>query len=242
MHIPQDVVELVIDQLVLMNAACWDRCLRATSLVSTAWVNPSQRRLFTALDFNSGVEVQRWCSRTRPGPYGISRHVLTLRLWASCLVSDTLETAIPHLTSFRNLQELEVVRVDTNRVSLHVLVPIFSSFANTLKRLQWTQKPTVHETWETLYTLTNLLPNVTDIDLSGLYDEFPIPPSALPRIHLSDDNEPPDPFAFKHFKFHELKTMRSIPLSPPFLEYCQTHLRVLDLWTWEIEELGCVSL
>ena len=103
-------------------------------------------------------------------------------------------------------------------------------------------KPTVHETWKTLYTLTDLLPNLTDIHLSDEHDEFSLPSSALPRIYLSSENEPPEPLALKHFKFRELKIMRSIPPSPPFLEYCQTHLRVLGLWGWDMEEPGCVSL
>ena len=256
MHIPQDVVELIIDQLALVINACRemhpvdrDKCLQATSLVSTAWVNPSQRHLFSTTDFNSGAEVQKWCSRTRPGPYGISRHVRTLRLWRPSLVSDILETAIPHFTSFRNLRELNIGgdpylrRVDINRASPDLLAPIFSSFAGTLKRLQWTQKDTTHETWKSLYILTDLLPNLMDLDLTGYhYDGLPVLPPVLPRIHLSSHNEPPDPLAFKHFKFHELKIMKSIPPSPPFFEYCQTHLRVLDLWGWsDIEEPGCVS-
>jgi len=124
-------------------------------------------------------------------------------------------------------------RIHISRVSLNVLFPIFSSFADTLKRLQWTQKDPAHETWKILYTLTDLLPNLTDIDLSGVCDDYnlPILPPALPRICMSPENQPPDPLAFKHFKFKELKIVDSIPPSPQFLEYCQTHLRVLDFWS-----------
>lgn len=73
-----------------------------------------------------------------------------------------------------------------------------------------------------------------DIDLSGAGEHCnytSIPPLTLPCIHLSSDySPPPDPLAFKHFKFQGLKVVNSVPRSPQFLEYCRTHLRVLDLY------------
>ena len=131
-----------------------------------------------------------------------------------------------------------IERIDINRVSLDILVPIFSSFASTLKRLHWTQKVTTHETWKTLYTLADLLPNLMVIDLSGVYnsrDYTPILSPTLPRIHSPSDCRPPDPLAFKHFRFQELIVMDSVPPSLRFLEYCHTHLRVLDFWSCDLE-------
>jgi len=243
MYFPQDIVYVIIDQLVSVAVNDYHdyhlTWLQATSLVSTAWVNPSQRHLFSTINFYFSASVRKWCSRIRPGPYGISRYVRVLRLGAPSLHPDILETALPHLTSFQNLRELDMgqvshgQRIHISRVFLDVLVPIFSSFAGALKRLQWTQKDAAHETWKTFYTLTDLLPNLTDIDLSGVRGDYnlPILPPALPRLCMSPGNQPPDPLAFKHFKFKELKIVDSIPPSPQFLEHCQTHLRVLDFWS-----------
>jgi len=248
MYIPQDIVNLIIDQMVLVKTVEPHftlseryRWLQATSLVSTAWVNPSQRQLFSTVDFYCRVSLEKWCSRIRSGPDGISSHVRVLRLWAPSLSSDIIKFALPHLTSFRNLRELGIGQVlsgerseciDINPVFLDILVPI-SSFAGTLKRLQWAHQGSAHETWKTLYALTDLLPNLTDIDLSCIDNSFLISPPTHPRIFLSSDCQPPDPFAFTHFKFQELGVGDSVPPSPQFLEYCKTHLRVLNLWNYD---------
>ena len=226
-HIPQDIVDLIIDQL--SSATSYpDSSLRATSLVSTAWVDPSQRHLFSSLCFYSSSSVQKWCSRIRPGPHGISRHVRVLKLSSPSVVSGILKIALPHFTSFQNLRELAIVVDVECQDSVNILVPIFSSFASTLKRLEWTQEGAGHgSTWKTLYGLVDLLPNLTEINLSGFYHPL-ISPSALPCIRLSPDYQLPDLLAFKHIKFQKLELIDPIPPSPRFLEYCQNHLRVLD--------------
>jgi hypothetical protein len=248
MYTPQDVVDLIIGQLALMIAELCPserhRFLQATSLVSTPWVNPSQRRLFSTIDFHNSSSVRRWCSRIKPDTYGVSRHVRVLRIWSEPLSSGVIKNALPHLTSFKNLQELSMGRVPymgqiyTNCTPLDVLAPIFSSFAGSLKRLQWTQKRTGQEAWRNLYVLTNLLPNLMDLDLSSSRDGLTLP--LLPRIRLSSKDEPPDPSAFEHFKFRELEVVDSIPPSSPFLEYCQIHLQVLDFRSRDLEP-GYVS-
>ena len=121
-----------------------------------------------------------------------------------------------------------------NRTPLDVLALIFSSFAGTLKRLQWTQEHASQDTWRNFHVLINFLPNLIDLDLSTLYRGLILPP-ALPRIRLSSRDEPPDPSAFKHFKFQELEITDPIPPSSPFLEHCQTHLRVLNFWGGRLE-------
>lgn len=194
-----------------------DGCLhRTTSLASTVWVNPSQRHLFSAIDFYCGAPVQEWPSRIRPGPCGISRYVRVLRLWTLLVVSDIIETALPRITSFRNLQEPVigyVKRIDINHVSLDVLAPIFPSFAGTLKRLKWVQVDLAHESWKNIFILTNLLPNLMDIDLSDFNSDLQTPLSENSCILLLSDKEPPEPLAFKHFKLRELMIEDSIPLS-----------------------------
>jgi hypothetical protein len=242
MYIPQDVVNLIIDQLVLTEAYSSERrrCLQATSLVSDVWVNPSRRHLFSIIDFYDSPSVRGWCSRIKPDPYGLSRHVRVLRLWSGPLSSGILKTALPHLTSFKNLQELDMGRVLStgrnyiNYTPLHVLALIFSSFAGTLKRLRWTQKHASQDTWRNFHVLINLLPNLIDLDLSTFHGGLTLP-LALPRIRLSSYDEPPDPSAFKHFKFQELEITGPIPLPSPFLEHCQTHLQVLNFWGGRLE-------
>jgi hypothetical protein len=247
MYILQDVVDLIIDQLASMISSLEHRrYLQATSLVSTPWVNPSQRHLFSTIDFFNCLSVRRWCSRIKPDPYGVSRHVRVLRLRSGPLSSSILMTALPHLTSLQNLQELDmsptsytVDMININHASLNILVPVFSSLAGALKRLRWIQTNTTQETWRNLYILTNLLPNLMDLNLSTFHGGLTLPP-ALPRIHLSPDGEPPDPSAFEHFKFQELEITDPIPPSSPFLEHCQTHLQVLGFWGGDLEP-GYVS-
>ena len=241
MHIPQDVWDLIIDQLAEMEDH--GRFLRAASLVSTAWVNRSQHHLFSTVSFKPRVgSVQEWCSGVRPDPGGVSRHVRTLEFIhgrnpseeSGPLVTDVLKTAFSHLTSFRNIQRLGVYRVDLGIAPLDVLIPVISSFAGTLKQLLWIQAhDTAHKTWTTISTIVNLLPNLVDLFLSGDIDDagpgIACPP--LPRIQLPDDLELErfDYRVYKHFKFQELRFSTSVPTSSSFLEYCRNNLRALDL-------------
>ena len=259
MRIPQDVVKIIIDQMVLDITSELDpeqdvtfeedECLKATSLVSSAWVYPSQRHLFSTINFYNWPCVKAWCSRIKPGPCGVSRHVRILRLWnRSSLCCGILESALPHFVSFTNLQELDVGlvcglllrRSDITRVSLDILVPIFSSFSGTLKRLRWSGKLTADDAWEKICTLVDLLPNLVDLNLSSRHDDLTTPPTAPPCIHLPSVYQVPDVLAFKHFKFQELVvTDFIITPSPHFLEYCKTRLRVLDLRCWRTKtDLG----
>lgn len=247
MYIPPDIIDLIIDQLVLDSAgsapveprysAGYPRSLvpnlLAASLVSTHWVNRSQYYLFSTVKLYRKKHIVEWCSNIRADPRGVSRHVRVLQLGPQTLHSDVLESALPHLISFPNLRELVVSHGESNiaRVSLDVLTPIFSSFAATLKELRWTNV-TTHDAWKTLYTLTNLLPNLVEIEVSKyLIDRRLITPPALPRIHLSlpPNDQPPNFFAFKYVKFQELTITNLVPPSPQFLGYCSTSLRVLDL-------------
>lgn len=250
MHIPSEIIELIIGQLTTVTDGCRElrnRWLRTTSLVSTAWRHPSQRHLFFTITFRMTACVEAWCSRVRPfDPDGVSRHVRVLRFEARSLHLGTLEAALPHFTSFRYLTELNIDWVhhgcsphfDISDIALDILVPIFTSSADTLERLRWTQEATTDERWETLYIVANLLPNLADIDLSGFHGHIIIPPTALHRMHLFSGCGYPDPSAFKHFRFRELVisvvlAMRPTIPSPSFLEYCNTHLRVLDLTNWK---------
>ena len=212
--------------------------LKAASLVSTVLVNRCQHHLLSAISFSHRQSVEEWCSIIGAGPHGVSRHVRALNLInervCSPLVADVLETAISHLTSFRNLQRLEVLGVDLSLTPLNVFISIISSFSGTLKRLLWIQvHDTDHKTWTTVSTIVNLLPNLVDLFLSGSFfrADCRTTYSPLPRIQLPDDMELEhiDSLAFNHFKFQELRIGSLVPNSLSFLEYCQMHLRALDL-------------
>lgn len=213
MRIPPDLIEVIIGQLISATNSCDERdeWLRATSLVSTAWVSPSQRRFFSTVTFRTEARIQAWCSRIRPSdPHGVSRHVRLLQVEVASLDRLTVKAVLPHLASFAHL-----------------------------KRLQWMQEACIDDAWGILYTVVNLFPSLVDIDLSGLRGNMEILPTALPRLRLSSDRQPVDPSNFKHFKLHELVVSavfmkEPVIPSPSFLEYCKTHLRVLDLTDWNI--------
>ena len=154
------------------------------------------------------------------------------------VVLSDIETALPHLTLFKNLRELALPHVDLKHPPLSVLVPIFSSFAGTLKRLRWAQEDPVHETWEAIGALADHLPNLTYINLSG-YDwgryNYENNPQCEIQIQLSADVE--RPLAINHFKFHELRILLGMSHSVrPFLESCARHLQVLDLNRLEVRQ------
>lgn len=235
MDIPQDISEVIIDQLASESSDTeFTEGLRHASLVSTAWVNRCQSHLFSTVTFSRGRSLETWRSRTRRGPDGVSKHVRTLTLgsgdvdWPT-FIADDLKTALPCLTSFRNLRELRVEDTRINLVPYEVLIPIFSSFASSLKRLSWHPGD---NTWTVMSTLVNFLPNLVDLSLSGLKTIPQITSSPLPRIRLSGKVEYIGSFKFKHFKFQELRIEDyCVPHLPSFLEHCRTHLRALDIKT-----------
>jgi len=222
MYIPQGVWDLI--DLSLTN---WPRCGRTSCDFEAASPQPGIRRLGQSLPtpplLHHHLPSQgEWYPRIGLGPDGVSRRVRALTLIkgpvCSPLVADILKTAFPHLTSFRNLQRLEII----------------SSLARILKRLLWIQlHGTVHKTWTTISTIFNILPNLVDLSPSGSFvrADRGNAYSPLPRIQLSDDMELEhvDSLAFDHFKFQELRIGSLIPNSLSFLEYCRRHLRALDL-------------
>ena len=247
MYIPQDIVDLIVDQLASMVSGSRRRgYLQAVSLVSTAWVGRCQRHLFSTIMFYHNDDIREWCYRIKPDPDGISRYVRALllhrgRILQSPLDTDVLKTALPHLTSFKNIQELKVDGVDLNVTSLDVLISIISSFASTLKRFVWAQTPdATRDPWTIISTLVNLLPNLVDLLLSSdpLLDAHRITYPPLSRIQLPHDVRRIDLLAFKYFKFQELRVHVSVPDSPTLFDYCQIHLRALDLRGVSVDDTG----
>ena len=235
MHIPQDIVDLIVDQLSL-SVDCEAGApghLQAPSLVSSAWVNRSQHHLFSTLEFDDSWKIKRWCSRIKPNSYGVSRHVRVLIVgWrdpfdspTSLLKASDITTALPHFTSLKNLQEFILGLTFLGHTSLGVLSPILSSSVGTLKRLGWIGgHANMRKTWEEIRTLTELLPNLTHVvDLSD---------GTQIRFSADEGHSP----AVKRFTFHELRITDIALLSLPFFESRGPHLQVLDLKEFEVEE------
>jgi len=230
MHIPQDVVDLIVDQLSLPADRDWSWYLKDASLVSTAWVNRSQHHLFSTVKFSGRRGVKWWCSKIKPGPYGVSRHVRTLTLgdldpcFPPPLASDLeveLEPSLPHLTSFKNLQELIIAHPSIARTSLRVLTPIFSSSPGILKLHWWTHlNLDIHETWKDISALADLLPNLIHVNLSDYQNTHT-------EVQLLIDKG--CPLTIKRFKFHKLQIVPDSPLSLPFFESGVPYLQILDL-------------
>lgn len=238
MNIAQDIIDLIVDQL-SQSVHGWERerHLRAASLISTTWVNRSQHHLFSTVELRSSKDIQRWRSRIEPNLYGASRHVRVLVLGGNGKYAQQppavseIKTALPHFTSFRYLRELEVCHID---LDYDIFVPIISSFASTLKRFQWTQKAT-HETWKTVETFADLLPNLAHIHLSSNRDDYEQALSEI-KIRLSADKAKGPSRNAEHPKFHELRILHGIPRSLPFLESCGSRLQALDLSEFQMWE------
>ena len=238
MHIPHDIVDLIVDQLSLSGDGD-PGYLQATSLVSTVWVNRSQHHIFSTLELGDSSKIKRWCSRVKPDPYGVSRHVRVLIVgWRDRprspteppLIASDIEFAHPHFTSLNNLQEFILGRTYLMDTPLNVLSPIFSSSAGTLERLRWTNcRADIPKTWEDIRTLANLLPNLTYVDLSGYLD---IDGGTKARFSADEGHSP----AIRRFAFHELQIADVTLLSLPLFEFCGPHLQVLDLQAFEMDK------
>jgi len=227
MHLFQDVVDLIVDQLYDPEDHCAERDLRATSLVSKIWVDRSQHHLFSTVNLRNSRRVKRWCCRIEPDPNGVSRHVRVLTIGefyyipVSPLALHDIKAALPHLASFKNLHEFGLGNIDPASTSLGIFAPIFSSSASTLKRFQWIfWEEDICKSWKDISTFVGPLPNLAYVDLSGYRAR-----NSKVRIRPSAD----EGRALERFKFYELQIELGIPPSLPFLESCGPHLQVLDL-------------
>ncbi|KAF9785809.1 hypothetical protein BJ322DRAFT_1107700 [Thelephora terrestris] len=110
--LPQEVVDLIIDQLEGYPAA-----LKSCSLVSRQWAARSQKHLFARVVIRSDY-LRRWCKRITPGSTGVSSYTTHLVLVAAAnpLVEEPwfdpnlLRHASDHLCSFTDVHNLDVIR------------------------------------------------------------------------------------------------------------------------------------
>lgn len=158
MGIPKAAVNLIIDHLAsVLSDTQRQECLRNASLVSTAWVDRCQHHLFSTVSLPYGP-LRKWCSRIRHGDRGVSRHVRILYLnWWDAYWTPVIcysEPELPHLTSFRNLQELWIDHVDGNippRSSLRLRV-VLGYLGTQGTMAPWGPSPLSSTVYQTLWT------------------------------------------------------------------------------------------
>ena len=134
-RLPQELIDLIIDHV-------HDReSLKSCSLVCSQWSSRSRKYLFVQVDFTSIRDLQRWCTRIRSGPSGLSSLVESLSLTeyypSSTLPSPSwlhppiLSNASSHFQSFSGLRALWILRwrMSTDRV-LSMLHSFGSSLGN----------------------------------------------------------------------------------------------------------------
>jgi len=143
MKIPQELVDKVIDRVWDADDSPSHPTTKAVSLVSRSWVDRSQHHLFHNIQFSfSGPSFSGWCDAVSPGPDGVSRHTRSLTIQASgrdgwWIGKQTFERGLPFFNSFRNVQVLRVSYWDVGPFPLESLTRCFTSFAGSVRVLQW---------------------------------------------------------------------------------------------------------
>ena len=107
--LPQELIDEIIDE-VAKDPKLRTANLKASSLVSHAWVDRSHKHLFSRKEFGHG-EFRDWCSTVRPGEDGPSRHVTRLRYRDEYWDEGTCPFAAnsEHIAYFTNVQRLRLI-------------------------------------------------------------------------------------------------------------------------------------
>ena len=103
---PQEIVDLVIDQLAKLESLDQHQSLAAGrmstySTISRQWVERTQFHNFRELDLLSQQQLNKWRTAVAPDPQGISRYVVAIRLYDI----NTLEGFEDHICAFTKLEE-----------------------------------------------------------------------------------------------------------------------------------------
>ena len=126
-HLPQEIVDKIIDMLVGSTES-----LLSCSLVSTGWTYRSHHHLFTNIELRSPSDFQPWFIA---GPRGSSHYVRSLSLvqdgenWVS---PDTLAAIPDDPTSFHNVESLTLAGLDLTRFDKRSLNRFFHRFSENL--------------------------------------------------------------------------------------------------------------
>ena len=172
-RLPQELIDHVNDR----------ESLKACSLVCGQWSPCTRKHLFAQVEFASKRDLERWCTRIRPGPSGLPSLVEDLTLseyhrnpspttlpssfW---LRSSILTSASPHFQSFSTLRVLEVRRWlvgTTNAVSM------LHSFGSSLENVTRLTLRDVTVYPRTLAMFVSHFPRLDDLSISVI---------CLPRI------------------------------------------------------------
>ena len=111
-ELPQEIIDKIIDEIAgdgsflsyfLISA------LKACSVVSSAWHHRSRNHLFRRIWFSNRSFLE-WCTNVRPGEDGPSRHVTFIGFRPRFTV-DLIRTSPSHISSFTNLQTLELHQI-----------------------------------------------------------------------------------------------------------------------------------
>ena len=150
---PQELVDQVIDELFALVGrdnsyqgyskrshigfgVVWG--ISHYSLVSRAWVGPTQKHHFSALHLDYRSMLEKWLTRIPPDPTGVSRHVRKLVL--GCLNPVKLEDVVVHLHAFTRI---ECLMVNSCSYSLHhpSILEWFSTIGSSLTELRINNSP-----------------------------------------------------------------------------------------------------
>ena len=164
MNIPQELIDKIIDGVWHSDDSPTHSTTRAASLISRSWVERSQHHLFHDIEFSFfGPYFARWCDAVSPDPDGVSRHVRSLTIQARdedgwWIGQETLERNLHFFDSFRNVQILRVRDWDVDPFPPEMLTRCFTSFAGSVRVLQWDPyMNTPHEPWTRIVGLLPLI-------------------------------------------------------------------------------------
>ncbi|KAF9642337.1 hypothetical protein BDM02DRAFT_3273503, partial [Thelephora ganbajun] len=172
---PQELVDEVIGRLfdILEEDNPWQgfsRCfcprrhgISDYSLVSRAWVNPTQKHHFSILHLDSSNTTNKWRARIAPDPAGVSRHVRKLVL--DDLDLSDFEGFEAHMRAFTQVKSLTVMGYED--ASLYVTMECFP-MKSSLVELH------VYELSATPLTITSLLAALPLLNCVEIY-EFWVP-------------------------------------------------------------------
>lgn len=131
LHLPQEIVEEIIDMLVADKES-----LLSCSLVSTGWIDRCHHHLFANLKLQSLSDLQLWF---RTGLGKSNHHVRSLALAQNdelaWIVPDTLAAILNHFTSFHNVKSLTLTNLDFTLFDEHSLLRFFGHFSDHLTSL-----------------------------------------------------------------------------------------------------------
>ena len=186
MNIPQELINKIIDRIWDADDSPSHATTKAASLISRSWVDRSQRHLFHDIRFSPiGTPFVRWCAAVSPGPNRVSRHVRSLTILARAdgwwIDERILERFLPFFQSFCNVRVLRVLNWDIEHFPPEILTRCFTSFAGSVRVLQWDPHMQIsRNSWThtvELFPLLDCLLLLPGHSITGLLSDTPAGPT-----------------------------------------------------------------